>query len=588
MRPLPLMMAILGAATAMAQDRVVHEGVVLDPQGRPLPGAAVVFAAAADRVAGRESGDRVEVQTDADGAWRAALLPNVSYGRWVLGPLQDGRSAVVPAEFVALAASGNVWQAEHAVGRTPLRISGLDAWRDHGPFHLRLSLAAGVPVTEIPCAQDGVLTLPPLPCDVADASVVDRTGRVIVARTIVLEQQREIACAPVVEVAFRVVDRRGRPVAGVRILDVDLGHGGGLPPLAESASLGRHEFEVAVSDAHGAAKARFAASALAEGIQRFLAVAPNGDAGFAGFSFGSRFENGRDLGSDGVLDAAGPVPLQIVVAPGCTYALRVRGAPRDVDLVAWLEAEYQVADDEGFVLLEHAFVSDVQAVRKDVARVVLPPAPSAAWCIATRDGTVRARLDANVEQATLVWSELRTRSMRTVDAEGRPVAGVRVGFHPDARMPITRYHGVGVTDAAGVVTMSTLWQQAPTWAIYARAGDAHGFVLLGQEERGDVRIVMEPFVDVAVRVVDGKGGAVGGAVVEVGVSEEAAEDARVEHAMLELPRPFFRRVTGGDGVARARLPKEVVPLLTARARFDGRVGPARPLQVSGVELVVRD
>ena len=158
-------LAMLVAATPLtAQQRRVLSGVAKDAAGEPLAGADVRFVFVARLAEHGDPTDDRTVRTDAQGRFRAELLPCAPYRVWCLGPPADDGAR--PASELRLVDS-SPFLVLHARSKSlphTLRIEGLAAWATNGPFRIRV-LPGGVQLPEDSIlVADGMATIPAQPC----------------------------------------------------------------------------------------------------------------------------------------------------------------------------------------------------------------------------------------------------------------------------------------------------------------------------------------------------------------------------------------------------------------------------------------
>ncbi|MCK5945102.1 MAG: hypothetical protein KAI24_24145 [Planctomycetes bacterium] len=236
-----------GSEPARDADRGAVLGWVEDERGDKRAGAVVVLVAR-PVPARADIGelDRVEVETDQRGRFRAACLRGRGYSAWA--HWRDGDVTMVTAivEGVVPGPPVRLHQPEPFAAPT-LRFAGFDAWREHGPLRV-----VARPTTdntfEVPLELvDDRARLPLLPGVVWNVEVRTRQGLLLLRQRASRGVEVEVRLPAPVAVEVRVRDGNDQPVAAATVASMPCYSVGGRDPRMTSTP-------VAQTDADGVAK----------------------------------------------------------------------------------------------------------------------------------------------------------------------------------------------------------------------------------------------------------------------------------------------------------------------------------------------
>ncbi|MBM3974584.1 MAG: carboxypeptidase regulatory-like domain-containing protein [Planctomycetes bacterium] len=213
------LVAGLLAVAVPAQARKPLLGTVVDGGGKPIAGAAVECVFAPD---GPDllPVDALTATTDARGRFRVDALPGALYQCWAAGPADaDGVqlvSAIAPAAVGQLPAL----VAKTKSGTSAVTLRGLDAWQDRAPFTLRCLVAGRQLAAKVEVVDGGfVASVGARPLGGVEAEVRDRDGLTVV-RSRLAPRATRLTVPPPQPARLRVVDDKGQPVAGARVVRV--------------------------------------------------------------------------------------------------------------------------------------------------------------------------------------------------------------------------------------------------------------------------------------------------------------------------------------------------------------------------------
>ncbi|MFN3244372.1 MAG: hypothetical protein ACE37K_22900 [Planctomycetota bacterium] len=181
MRTIAVMVALLMAAVAGAQQRRTCIGTVRDADGAPVAGATVtaVYATAGDA---SFCHDRQVAVADPRGRFRLQLFAGLTYSYWAIGPERADGTRLVSRLHQGATGGGYFAVAATALQRPrTMQLAGLDAWRRHGAA--AVTVHAGpkdVQGVAVAIAADGSGTLPPLPASSCLVVVADGDGAPLV------------------------------------------------------------------------------------------------------------------------------------------------------------------------------------------------------------------------------------------------------------------------------------------------------------------------------------------------------------------------------------------------------------------------
>ena len=158
-RALSLSAVAICCVQARAQ-RAACRGALRDPSGTAIAGAAVTFCQDPSQTFGLAV-DRVEITTDAEGAFAAELLAGSPYVGWAIGPV-DVHGERWITSVCNLPCAGRQVDLVAVRRARPHRVTlrGVTPWRDHVPPALRLLVDGRHPLTfDRPLSGDGTFEL---------------------------------------------------------------------------------------------------------------------------------------------------------------------------------------------------------------------------------------------------------------------------------------------------------------------------------------------------------------------------------------------------------------------------------------------
>lgn len=560
---------MVGAVRASAQEatRTPHVVRVVMADGTVVRGAEVTFFGAPLDTGG--AGDVARSVTDDSGRCRVSLLPTTPYLGWACRRTDAGAVVTLATERTGNATT-LTFRGDEKAPRTAWRLGGLDAWKEHGPMRVRLSLHgddtlfAGAVVD-----AEGRFPVPPLPPLQVEWDVFcgDRLvwaiGGSVADDTFVPGPQ---------VIDAEVVDDRGQPVAGATIARLALVWQQGIGPFATDPRGER--FPIAVSDAAGKAR---------------LLVAHNGDP-FRGVGYPPlAFVAGRE-GHGECVSALGEgrcengafkaVPEAGGTAPTLTFTLARRAAAagrlvaaegrRPQTMRVCADDLLRVARDSSTTISESA----VLAVGADGTYATLPPArerevmagqlvvppldlpASDPYRRALGPRTVVLTPEA-VNKADIDLTTLVPLRLQVLDVDGAPAVGAHVLVVPRARNDYVRgEHGVvAVTNGAGHLVVPTLPGQ---WFVVVMDGSAMATATVDVKAGAAVEpLRLQPMPTLPVRVVDGEGKpVVGASFCTSGASwnSDGEAEERVVRAIGFTATNWCLQRLHTDADGRARLP----------------------------------
>jgi hypothetical protein len=204
-------------ASLAAQVRHATIGNALGTDRQPLAGASVTFVAELQPGFALCPPDVVAVTADAQGRFRAELLPTLEYSAWCIGAARaDGRRQISPAIEEVTAGTVCELRATSTATARKLRIDGVAPWAGVGPLSGRVLVVCGNTLAlPVPIQADGTAELPPLPRENCWFDVLDAHGEVLQAFEVAAgNDDVPLRLWPPVEVPCKVVDAQGKPVAG--------------------------------------------------------------------------------------------------------------------------------------------------------------------------------------------------------------------------------------------------------------------------------------------------------------------------------------------------------------------------------------
>lgn len=544
-----------------------HVVRVVMADGAVVRGAEVTFFGTPLDAGG--PGDVARAVTDDSGRCRVALLPTTPYLGWACRRTDAG-TVVTEATERDGNATTLTFRGDEKVASTTWHIGGLDAWKEHGPMRVRLSLHGdGTLFTGAALDAKGSLSVPPLPPLQIELDVIcgDRlvwaTGGSVAENTFVPPPQ---------VVDADVVDDRGQPVAGATIARLALVWQQGIGPFATDPRGER--FPIAVSDAAGKAK---------------LLVAHNGDpfrgVGYPPLAFVAGREGhdecvaalGEGRCENGVFKAA---PEAGAASPTLTFTLARRAAsagrvvaaegrqPRAVRVCA--DDLLRVAQNSSTTISEAATLAvgaDGTYARLPAARerdvvagqIVVPLLELAATDPFRRALGPRTLV---LTPETLTRPDIDLKALvplrlQVLDADGAPAVGAHVLCVPRTQTDYVRAeHGaVAVTNGAGHLVVPTL---PGPWFVMVMNGGAMATAAIDVKAGVAVEpLRLQAMPTLAVRVVDGEGKPVAGAsFCTSGASwnSEGDPEERVVRAVGFTATNWCLQRLRTDADGRARLP----------------------------------
>ncbi|MCR9245305.1 MAG: hypothetical protein NXI31_09755 [bacterium] len=534
---------LLVAPTAFAQaDATPNElprrttvGTVVGRDG-PIANATVCFVHRARGASTGPAADHVTVMTDARGRYRVKLWTGAKYCAW----------ATVSENGAPAFASDVVWtdvaavEEIRAVRRTSnaiVRLTGLEAWQDHGPFTVRW-FVAGVPVPGEPTAVETDarppepsdddspwVRVPALPADLCTGVVCDARGEVI-------DHFRHQPAAPRPsqkidpprEIPLFAATPDGQPVADVDVvLRVQTNWGGGdlYSPESGSRYATRH---LGKTDGDGRLLAKVSARSdpvKASGWQQITLLAQK--AGFATCHAGFRrepFTDGQEI------ERVGFEQLQLKMRPAAPLQGQVNGKgnaglPFVLATDAFITAKknngsihdflfYDVETDE-----QGRFV--VPGLPHHSKRAFLLPRPHAGTIAALSDRDRRTAppnvlmfhprsiaTDGDREKGA-AWNLDRTHpvTLRITDGSRGPATGTRVLFVSRRGEPeCSWWTPSAVPDRAGRLTVRL---EAGDWLVFARNARGMAHQKIDSLTDRELELQLAPMPAMTGRVVDEQG-----------------------------------------------------------------------------------
>ena len=219
-RSLALLILALASAAGALPAQEAAEAIrrptfvrVLDARGEALANATVFLAGGQPHL-GATSGatDALVVASDARGRAQCKLLPGLCYIAWAVGPA-DAAGHGLASAAAGYFGAGALFELRCSLPYAPrlLASPGAEAWRDQGP--LRWFVLTPYPGAEeelLPDAE-GRIPVPPWPQAVVEVRTGD--GQPLWSSAVM----DELDVPPPREIAVRVVDETGAPIAGAAI-----------------------------------------------------------------------------------------------------------------------------------------------------------------------------------------------------------------------------------------------------------------------------------------------------------------------------------------------------------------------------------
>lgn len=518
-RVLVLVSVLVSAAAQQASPAIC--GTVRGLDGRPCGGAHVRF------VPWVEPGCPVPIPTEvlagADGRFQASLGDATGLSIWAWS--ERLASPIVEA----VAHVPDVMLPLEPIGGERLTVRGLDAWRDEGPLRAAVLVPAHGPWSaSLDLDGQGAGTLPA--CPPGDLVVDLRTSRDELLARVPVERGPGGATAtllPPVVVPIVVRDDSGGPLAGAVVRHraakaLELPHDSF--PIRSSAVWR----QVGVSDAEGRVTARLPLpcdpmrQSDDSRLECEFAVALPGHAlGWAGFS-GGAFAGGApaDL-DDGVLAiplrAQEPATVRVLADGKPVAGLAVRLLSRSLTSeLGGLSLSFRMAEWQTAATTGADGVATFHELPWEASELRLVPGGAGA----SQQTFVPVPVG-RVPEVDLTRG--RRVCLRVVDAEGRPVAGVRglaMAAVPDVMLLEPRgYEPRFGTDAAGV---ANVWLGDGVWWVWVSDGErfAHAAITVGAAPAaGPLELRLQPLARWCVKVANPDGTPAVGARFALGGGE---------------------------------------------------------------------
>lgn len=534
---LALLVLLHTAAAQEAPSRVAHPGRVLAADGAAVAGAEVTLVSV-EREISPAGPDVVRATADANGRFRAQVLPTCLYRLWAVRP-RGAQFEVSPVVEQRLPASEVRFAADGGEAPAHLQILGGEKWKDQGPLRVQVLVggAAGF-VAEQELGTNGSVPVPPLGlCEIevfvtAKGSLVhyENAGGSLV-----------VALPPPQRVRAEVVDGDGKPMPGVRIDRIVSGWRRDVGPFGLATSCARRP--VATSDAEGRAEWWVAYNGDPyEGVGyppiAFLAAAADHREGIAGFS--------KTSFANSVLrpTAAGAEPgLRFELVKHEAPALAVTGVPAAglrVNFSGWHMVPME----------ENGATSLADEIRWQPGVGAPDPAPTFRGQLAQIHGLMPAlaaddpfRRSCSPHPLLVAWdpsaqkqldlSGLEALRLQWIDSSGGPAMGVQVQCLPLDAGDLTVGAAIpAMADAGGRLVLPVV---PGRWYVLAvRGGDWLGQELTVTAGMAPQTLRLEKLMAMRVRVVDGDGKPIAGARFQnTGASWQGGGDA-IESCLQQL------------------------------------------------------
>jgi len=135
--------------------------------------------------------DIVEVESDRRGRFRAMVLPGRSYAAWATATVDANHYRTTPLESDLRAGMLVTLTEKEPIERKHIRISGLDAWKDSGPFECRAYTSwSAWPWLPIELDDHHEALLPEMPGSSCTVRVIDKNGRWLISKSTALERKK--------------------------------------------------------------------------------------------------------------------------------------------------------------------------------------------------------------------------------------------------------------------------------------------------------------------------------------------------------------------------------------------------------------
>ena len=555
--------ALFSAAMGLAQMRASCTGVVRDAEGRPLANAQVVCEWQPDQAV-FGTPDRRETKTDDEGRFALDLWIGHAYCTWVIGPAGADKSRlVVPPNWRAV--GGRAIELVARVRTIPVRLDvrGTTPWLVDGPLALRVFVATGGALPDLPLPGDGMVTLPPLPTTRFTVALVDGRGQVL--DHVITDADAVAACtfSPVTEASFAVVDELGQPVADARIQTTSHWIYHSAPPPLQFWPGSPTARIVATTDAGGRATGRFVRHGSDYESMLFVASGPKGQSvsNPSGWWGRHRVHAGRGA------VASDDEPFILAVTPTTSKSVRM-DAP-DAEF-AWhvrfpTQLTWRTRQAAG------AFQLDVPGLQQELRTWsnLVPASTTVAQLAGIGSGPLPSRAFVNTTQDTVDPSKLRAIAVRVVDAHGRAVPFAHFGLQRNVKeQPGWLTHLV--TDAAGEARICIdVGEPGANVDAYASTDGAHGWVSL-KPDADIAQVEVAPFSSTTFRVVDEADRPLAGAFLAASSTSPAAGLPLEAIAQYLVANPVHGAITGADGTVTVKVPKEQLGVHSVTAHYRGR------------------
>ncbi|MCB9876456.1 MAG: hypothetical protein H6835_02550 [Planctomycetes bacterium] len=523
--------ALLLPALSAAQQRRPLLGTVVDSDGEPLAGAEVVCAFAPPGAEANQVADLQHATADARGRFRVDVFACTRYRVWALGPPADDGARL--ASEVQSAAAGPLLalRATHRQLPPQVKFEGLDAWRELGPFRVRVSVAAcQLDDTSIELVDD-TATLPVQPRTRCNLDLLCADGQPLLSHALTIAKaEHKVTVRPPQTMPMCVVDGAGKPVPGAIVrqrLSGGWSSGDGLGPSPPSRRLWR---ELGRTDDEGLLTAHLplAEPPLANTNYQdlfFVAEKDGYRSTHSGFT-DQLFVDGTEVARDGVevlrftLQTDEPITGRIQLAgrgvAGLPIVVLAEIKTISKEGNGWRNEQLTrhaiTADDGSFALSGLTNVQGVD-VHVDAARLhgeLVPEelrrmAPYSPLALHRAERQIPAVLQVNL-------GELRPLKLQLLDGTGGPAAGADVMLvsmaHDD--VDVDGWTPSATTDSAGRVALLV---QPGKWLLFARTELDMAYQRLEVEGPQELSLKMEPMPAMRGRVVDADGEPIAGAAL---------------------------------------------------------------------------
>jgi hypothetical protein len=275
---LPLLLLGLAPQDDPARERALVFGMVRARDGSPWVGAEVelVSAPGAEGICA-DLAERLAATTDARGRFRVDASPGRAYRVWAHGPLDGPTYRATVPQALAFPGTPLVLDEDRPGQRAELSFSGLDRWRAHAPWTVRVEVRDAAFVAVLPLGSDPSksVTMPALPGASATVSLLDARGLRLAGCEVARDSAgAALAVEPAVSVLVRArIKASGDAAAGALFAYQDGPATVALGPLGADGS-GRFELP---ADGLTSWAYRVLCGGCAPGVLRQLGAPPEGD-----------------------------------------------------------------------------------------------------------------------------------------------------------------------------------------------------------------------------------------------------------------------------------------------------------------------